>query len=175
MPESFEPHHVSPWASRGPWAVLLAVTLGLAFGVFAFTFRYARGFSYFSRDPRACANCHIMQRQLDSWQKASHHGVAVCVDCHLPASFLPKYLAKAENGLRHAEKFTTQAFHEPVVVQPAGARILQQNCVLCHEGLVHAVATGPRGSLDDLECVHCHYGVGHGERTGLGGPLSGSP
>jgi cytochrome c nitrite reductase small subunit len=154
------------------WPLFLAVFLGLAAGVGAFTFRYAQGFSYFSRDPRACVNCHIMQRQFDGWQKSSHHTVAVCVDCHLPHSFIPKYLAKAENGFRHGEKFTTQNFEEPITVKAAGKRILQKNCVTCHDGLVHDIAQGPRGVLDELDCVHCHAGVGHGERAGLGPPLS---
>jgi cytochrome c nitrite reductase small subunit len=152
------------------WAVLLAVALGLAAGIGAYTFRYAEGLSYLSTDPRACVNCHIMQPQFDAWQKSSHHAVAVCVECHLPATFFAKYLAKAENGWRHGEKFTTQNFVEPIVVQAAGRRILQANCVRCHEALVHGIADGPRGALDQLDCVRCHFSVGHGDRTGLGGP-----
>lgn len=154
---------------------LLAVSLGIALGVSTFTFRYAKGLSYFSRSPAACANCHIMQRQFDSWQSSSHHTVATCVDCHLPHDFFAKYLAKAENGFRHAEKFTTQNFAEPITIQPRGRAILQRSCVSCHAALVHELAGGPRGALDELVCTHCHAGVGHGERTGLGGPLTRDP
>lgn len=157
------------------WAGLLAVFVGIALGVSLFTFRYAKGLSYFSTDPTACANCHIMQRQFDSWQSASHHTVAKCVDCHLPHGFIPKYLAKAENGYRHAEKFTAQDFEEPITIKKRGQDILQRNCVSCHEGLVHDIAGGPRGALDELRCTHCHAGVGHGERAGLGGPLHHEP
>ena len=156
----------------GKWAILLAVTLGLAAGVGGYTFRYAEGLSYFSTNPAACVNCHIMRPQYDAWQKSSHHAVAVCIDCHLPDAFIPKYLSKAENGYRHGERFTTQNFVEPIFVQAAGREILQDNCVRCHASLVHDIQAGPRGQLDDLSCVHCHAGVGHGERAGLGGPLS---
>jgi len=156
----------------GKWAILLAVTLGLAAGVGSYTFRYAEGLSYFSTDPAACVNCHIMRPQYDAWQKSSHHDVAKCVDCHLPQAFIPKYLAKAENGYRHGERFTTQNFVEPIFVQAAGRKILQDNCVRCHELLVHEIGASRRGKSDDLSCVHCHAGVGHGERAGLGGPLS---
>src|SRR5262249_39642603 len=65
------------------WLVL-AIALGVVLGLGGFTFRYAEGLSYFSTDPKACANCHIMRRQYDGWQKASHHGAATCADCHLP-------------------------------------------------------------------------------------------
>jgi cytochrome c nitrite reductase small subunit len=155
----------------GKWAVFLAVALGLAAGIGAYTFRYAEGLSYLSTNPTACVNCHIMQPQYNAWQKSSHHGVAVCVDCHLPEAFFAKYIAKAENGWRHGEKFTTQDFVEPIVVQAAGQRILQANCVRCHDALVHDLAAGARGEQDALKCVHCHASVGHGERAGLGGPL----
>ena len=159
---------------RGLW-MLLAAIVGVATGVGAFTFRYAKGLSYFSTNPTACVNCHIMQRQFDGWQASSHHTVATCVDCHLPHSFIPKYLAKAENGYRHGEKFTTQKFEEPITVKARGIEILQQNCVTCHDPLVHEIATGPRPKIDDLRCTHCHARVGHGERATLGGPLSYEP
>jgi cytochrome c nitrite reductase small subunit len=165
------PAPTKPTPVRPLLPLLLALVIGVAGGVGAYTFQYAEGFSYFKTDPKACVNCHIMQPQYDAWQKASHHTAAVCVDCHLPQSFLPKYLAKAENGWRHGERFTTQRFVEPIVVQKEGRRILQENCVRCHSGLVDSIAGTP-GSEQELACVHCHSGVGHGEKTGLGGPLT---
>lgn len=154
--------------AAGHWLLVLSIAVGVAAGVGSFTFEYAQGFSYFSREPAACANCHIMARQYDGWAKASHHGVAVCVDCHLPHSFFAKYLAKAENGWRHSEEFTAQTFAEPIAIKPRGREILQANCVGCHGALTHEIDENPRGQLD---CVHCHASVGHGERAGLGGPL----
>jgi cytochrome c nitrite reductase small subunit len=157
------------------WTIAFAIMVGIAAGIGGYTFRYAKGLSYFSTDPSACVNCHIMQPQYDAWQKSSHHTVAVCVDCHLPHAFVPKYLAKAENGWRHGQKFTTQRFDEPIVVQAAGREILQNNCVHCHDQLVHDIASGPRAELDQLDCVHCHAGVGHGQRASLGPPLPRHP
>src|SRR5215510_3916814 len=98
-------------------AIVLAVALGILVGLGSFTFHYAEGLSYFSSDPKACANCHIMRQQYDGWQKASHHGVATCVDCHLPRSFFAKYLAKASNGWHHSKGFTLQDFEEPIRIK----------------------------------------------------------
>jgi cytochrome c nitrite reductase small subunit len=151
--------------------LLLAVCLGVAAGIGGYTFRYAQGLSYFQKDPRACVNCHIMRPQYDAWQKSSHHQVAVCIDCHLPEAFIPKYLAKAENGWRHGEKFTTQQFVEPIVVQAKGREILQANCLRCHGELAHQMSTGSSPE-QQLPCTHCHSGVGHGEKAGLGPPLT---
>lgn len=153
--------------------IVFVVALGLLLGLGGFTFRYAEGLSYFSTDPRACANCHIMQPQYDSWQKASHHGAAVCIDCHLPADFLGKYLAKARNGWNHSRAFTLQNFPEPIRIGAANAAILQENCLHCHQDMVHALVSGATTDRDAVRCVHCHAGVGHGERAALGGPPRG--
>jgi cytochrome c nitrite reductase small subunit len=158
-----------------PW--VLAVLLGVAAGLGAYTFSYAKGLSYFGTDPKACTNCHIMEPEYAGWQKGSHHDVAVCIDCHLPHSFVSKYLTKAENGYRHGKLFTTQTFEEPITVKPAGLAVLQSNCERCHAELVHdIVGVSETGSARAAppSCVHCHWTVGHGERSGLGGPLSAS-
>jgi cytochrome c nitrite reductase small subunit len=150
--------------------VALAVLVGVLLGLGAFTFLYAHGLSYLSTDPAACANCHIMQSQYESWQRSSHHAVAKCVDCHLPHDFIGKYWAKAENGWHHSKGFTLQDFHEPIMIKSKNALILQRNCLACHEGIAHGLVEGVNGEPDEVQCVHCHADVGHGETTGLGGP-----
>lgn len=151
------------------WPVLLAVAVGVAAGIGTYTFRYAEGLSYFSTQPSACANCHIMQRQYDAWAKSSHHAAAGCIDCHLPQDFVPKYLAKAENGWRHGKKFTLDSFEEPIRITANGAQTVQQNCVRCHAEMVAELTSLGRSA--PLPCVHCHRGAGHGDQAGLGGPL----
>lgn len=174
----------SPVAKRSRTSLLLgpallSVAVGALVGLGLYTFGYAKGLSYFSTAPSACANCHIMNAQYDSYQKASHHTVAVCVDCHLPQAFLPKYLAKAENGWRHGKLFTTGGFKEPIEVQPAGREILEENCVRCHGAITAEMrlhGTEPRDPehAPGIACLHCHPTVGHGARAGLGGPLTAS-
>lgn len=145
------------------------MALGVFVGVGGFTFRYAEGLSYFSTDPAACANCHIMQSQYDSWQKSSHHTVANCVDCHLPHDFIGKYIAKAENGYHHSKGFTLQDFHEPIMIKSKNSQILQDNCIACHGDFVHELVAGATSDPHSIRCVHCHSSVGHGQRAGLGG------
>jgi cytochrome c nitrite reductase small subunit len=92
----------------------IALALGVAGGLGCFTFVYAKGGSYFGNDPQACANCHIMQEQLDAYVKSSHRSVATCNDCHTPPGLIPKYFTKAEHGFFHSLAFTTGDFHEPI-------------------------------------------------------------
>ena len=154
-------------SNRG--GILVMVLVGAVLGMAGFTFMYAEGLSYFSTNPKACANCHIMNDQYASWTKGPHHGDARCVDCHLPRDTVEKYLAKALNGYHHSKGFTLQDFHEPILIKPRNAEILQNNCLRCHGDLVHeALVAGARGpqpaEVEDGRCVHCHRGVGHGAR-----------
>jgi len=110
--------------------ILAAATLGAAIGVGAYTFAYAKGGSYLTDNPAACANCHIMQEHYNGWEKSSHRAVAVCNDCHTPPGFLAKYSVKASNGFWHSFAFTTGRFPEPLRIKP-------HNCVRCHSSVGH--------------------------------------
>lgn len=159
---------------RSILTVLAVLVVGLCLGLGLFTFHYAEGGSYFSKDPEACVNCHIMRPQYDSWQKSSHKSFATCVDCHLPHDFLNKYIAKAENGWNHSKAFTLQDFHEPIMINQKNRQILQDNCIECHRDLTHGQTSINTFAKIDAEqvgqftCVHCHADVGHGERMGMG-------
>jgi cytochrome c nitrite reductase small subunit len=150
--------------------VIVAILFGVCMGAGAYTFIYAEGLSYFGTEPKTCANCHIMTPQYESWQKSSHHATARCVDCHLPHEFVAKYIAKAENGYHHSKAFTFQDFHEPIMIKEKNKRILQRNCVKCHEDMVHDMFKGNITNPDAVSCVHCHASVGHGSLpTSIGG------
>jgi len=141
-------------------AVLVACLVGIPAGIGAFTFVYAKGFSYLSTDPRACVNCHIMNAQYDAWQKSGHRHTATCVACHLPDAGIAKWVAKADHGFRHSVAFTLQNFTEPIEITPRDRDIVRVNCVRCHDDLVHALSAGSRGQA--LDCLHCHAAAGHG-------------
>ena len=151
--------------------MLFSVAVGIMIGLGGFTFYYGEGLSYLSKDPKACINCHIMQSQYDSWQKASHHTAATCVQCHLPQGFVSKYISKAVNGYNHSKAFTFQDFHEPILITQKNSHILQSNCTKCHEGMTENLINGHTTDQDAVKCVKCHQTVGHGEPVGLGGPI----
>lgn len=140
-------------------STLAAAALGIAIGLGSFTFVYAKGGSYLTDDPSACANCHIMNEQYAGWQKSSHHQVAVCNDCHAPHSFFGKYFTKALNGYHHSLAFTTGEFHEPIGITARNERITQGACRSCHFQVVQAI--DPHPDTGELSCIGCHRGVGH--------------
>ncbi|MFW5829003.1 MAG: cytochrome c nitrite reductase small subunit [Planctomycetota bacterium] len=150
---------------RSLGAVPLGITIGLGVvtGIGGFTFGYGKGFSYFSNNPGACVNCHVMDGHYDSWQNSGHAHVAVCNDCHLSHHPIGKWVTKADNGFFHSLAFTTGDFHEPIRIKPRNRRVTQAACLHCHTDVVHQMLPATQ-EHDLLNCVHCHSEVGHAGR-----------
>ena len=133
-----------------------AAFAGVAAGVGGYTFVYAKGYSYLTDDPRACANCHVMNEQYDGWVKGSHRAVATCNDCHTPAGPISKYVVKALNGYHHSMAFTLGGYPDVIRARPESSAVVEGNCRRCHADLVDSIAHGP-----GVSCVRCHASVGH--------------
>ena len=143
--------------------VILGGSLGLALGVVAFTYIYAKGGSYLTNDPKACVNCHIMHDQSDGWIKSSHRSVAVCNDCHAPADFVGKYTTKGLNGFWHSFYFTTGDYPDPIQITERNRKITDNACRKCHADIVETIE-GPaakHADADKTSCIRCHRNVGH--------------
>ncbi len=140
--------------------LLLTALIGGIIGLGGFTFAYAEGTSYFSNNPTACVNCHVMQEVYDGWHKGSHKAFATCNDCHTPHTFPGKYIIKGLNGWNHSVAFTLNNFPESIRITPLNHQVAQENCLYCHAGLVEAISHQHNASPTD--CLTCHVGVGHG-------------
>jgi cytochrome c nitrite reductase small subunit len=134
------------------------LSAGLVLGVGASTFLFAKGYSYLTDRPEACANCHVMREYYDGWNKSSHRQAAVCNDCHTPAGFTGKYWTKAYNGFWHSFAFTTGDFPDVLQIKPRNRAVAQESCRKCHAELIAAMAGPHAGSA---ECAVCHEDVGH--------------
>ncbi len=135
---------------------------GIAVGICLYTFVYAKGASYLTDDPKACANCHVMNEQYDGWIKSTHRSVAVCNDCHTPAGFVGRYATKARNGFWHSFYFTTGNFPDRIQINQTNIEITQNACRKCHADIVQAI-DGPHQNAKELSCLPCHQSVGHYE------------
>jgi cytochrome c nitrite reductase small subunit len=141
--------------------VLAMICAGIILGLGGFIFIYAKGYSYLSNDPLACANCHVMQGYYDSWVKSSHHRAAACNDCHIPHGLVEKYLAKARNGYNHSKAFTLQNFPEPIRITRANIEDLQHNCIECHATMVSDISAHRDVGKGQARCTQCHRSAGH--------------
>lgn len=142
------------------WKILsIIISLGILIGLSMFTFYYAEGTSYFSDDPTACVNCHVMREQFDVWNRSSHQAVATCNDCHIPHDFPYKWTVKGLNGWNHSLAFTTGNFPNNIRIREFNTVVVEENCVSCHQIMVSNVH---RYAPDKtLSCVACHGNVGH--------------
>lgn len=140
-----------------PAVLLAALLLGVLSGIGGFTFVYAKGYSYLTNDPAACANCHVMQDHYRAWTRSSHRAVAVCNDCHTPPGLVPKYLTKAQNGFWHSFHFTTGHYPDPLRITARNHAITELACRKCHAELTASIDA--HGGT--LSCTTCHDTVGH--------------
>jgi cytochrome c nitrite reductase small subunit len=139
--------------------VPLVLLTGVAIGLGTTTFVYAEGASYLRSDPRACANCHVMQEQFDGWQRSSHRLAATCNDCHAPHDPVGKLWVKARNGFFHSLYFTTGGFHEPIAITDGNRAVTQGACRSCHQPVVENIDA--HAGDEQLDCISCHRSVGH--------------
>lgn len=142
--------------------IVSAILIGVTVGIGAYTFVYAKGYSYLTNDPAACANCHVMRDHFAAWQRSSHRSVAVCNDCHTPAGLVPKYITKAQNGFWHSFYFTFGGYPDPLRITPRNHDIAELSCRKCHAGITSSIDrahsnTGKGG----VSCTSCHNEVGH--------------
>ncbi len=141
--------------------VIISICTGLMIGIASFIFIYAKGYSYLVNDPKACANCHIMEDYYDSWVKSSHHQAATCNDCHVPHQVFLKYISKAQNGYNHSKAFTLQNFEEPIRIKESNLKTLQHNCIECHSALTSEIAAHKDIEDGQARCTTCHRSSGH--------------
>ncbi len=149
--------------------------LGAALGLGIYTFVYAKGCSYLTNDPQACANCHVMHEQYDGWLKSSHRAVAICNDCHTPHDFVGKYCDQGRTTASGTRSPSPPAsFHEPIRISSASRQVTEARCRRCHGQSVagHGHA-GPRGLERDLLHPLPRLGRPHGavgdDRPATGG------
>lgn len=139
--------------------VTTGVFAGLCIGLGVYTFAYARGYSYATDNPSACANCHVMQEYYSGWMKSGHAAVATCNDCHTPHNPAGKYAVKTVNGFRHSFAFTTGRFPDNLRIAGFNQRVTEGACRACH-GQLTASIRGAHGG-NDVSCVRCHFTAGH--------------
>ncbi len=149
----------------------------IAVGLFIYTVYISKAWSYLSKDPKACINCHVMDTQYATWQHSSH-GIAgvTCVECHLPTdSFVNKYMAKARDGWNHSVAFTLRTYDNAMQISDDGARRVQENCISCHASLASTLGENAdkyhKFSQPYVEngrkCWECHKSVPHGKVRSL--------
>lgn len=155
------------------WQVPVIVLTGIIVGLGFYILRISNAVSYLSDKPETCINCHVMNPQYATWNHSSHREVAHCNDCHVPHdNVFNKYYFKAMDGMRHATIFTARAEPQVIYIKEAGKKVVQQNCIRCHEKLITDNAgiarfDGSKHFRMERSCVECHRETPHGRVNSL--------
>ncbi|MDZ7737891.1 MAG: cytochrome c nitrite reductase small subunit [Bacteroidales bacterium] len=153
------------------WPVIAA--LGIFTGLLLYVFYISRAWSYLSDKPSACTNCHIMAPQYATWSHSAHREWTHCNDCHVPHNnIISKYYFKAADGLRHSTIFTLRNEPQVIQIRHAGIDVVQQNCLRCHDDLLHGFKYMGGESMqyeqaEERLCWDCHREVPHGRVKSL--------
>ncbi|HEX9163610.1 MAG TPA: cytochrome c nitrite reductase small subunit [Thermoanaerobaculia bacterium] len=140
----------------------IGLLIGAAVGVGAYTFVYAKGYSYLTNNPAACANCHAMEQYYSGWMKGPHRAAAVCNDCHTPHDLAGKYATKASNGFWHSFYFTSGRYPDVIEAKQRSIEVTERACRRCHADVVQAIDAFPAHRTGgEMSCIRCHADAGH--------------
>lgn len=115
-----------------------------------------------SESPAFCARCHAMEEQHTAWNHAGAHRRIRCVDCHLPnGNHLEHYVWKSIDGMKDVIVFNSGRVPERIALSSHGAKVVQANCIRCHEQAVSLMDT-------TRQCWSCHRQLRH-RQTGIVG------
>jgi len=144
------------------WRFPFLVVIGAFLGIFLFLLYVSNAGSYLSDNPKACVNCHIMAPQYATWVHSSHRQYTHC----------NKYYFKAKDGLRHATLFTLRMEPQVIHIKLAGQRVVQNNCVRCHQSLlvdepIQMLTAATHQYRLSQPCWSCHRETPHGRTSSL--------
>lgn len=108
-----------------------------------------------SESPLFCSGCHVMEANFNAWAHAGAHRRIKCVDCHLPNENIPMhYVWKSIDGLKDVAFFYSGRVPEQIKLTSHGAKVLQKNCIKCHESTVEFIS-------HERKCWECHRRIMH--------------
>ena len=155
------------------WLVPGLILTGAIVGLTLYALIESKAVSYLSDDPKTCVNCHVMTPQYATWRNSSHREWATCNDCHVPQdNVIRTYAFKARDGFNHASAFLTRSEPEVIRMKEAGIKVVQENCIRCHENQVidvrlDGLIANHKMNRTDRKCWDCHQEVPHGKSNSL--------
>ena len=140
-----------------------AIAIAAAVVAFAVFFFVTDATAYAGTASETCNNCHVMDPMYENYYHAAHRSAAECADCHLPhENKVAYYFEKGRQGAHDVYVFSTGGTPELIRANENSRRIIQSNCLRCHEDTVESIMVGPQPF--DRQCWDCHRDAAHGPR-----------
>jgi cytochrome c nitrite reductase small subunit len=132
---------------------LVIVLIGSAIGAFALL--GPPGLLAKSEMASFCASCHVMESEYEAWFHEGAHRRVNCVDCHLPRDNIADHcLWKSLDGMKDTVVFYSGSVPERIEASDHARRVVQSNCIRCHETSVEMID-------NDRRCWDCHRRMVH--------------
>jgi cytochrome c nitrite reductase small subunit len=107
-----------------------------------------------------CIRCHVMQAEYEAWMHSGAHRRKECVDCHLPnENKAVHYIWKAIDGMKDVIIFHSGKIPEQIKISSHGEKVLQSNCIRCHETTVMLMDQGRKCWSCHRRITHLHTGI----------------
>jgi len=133
--------------------LLIIALIGSAIGVFLLL--GPPGLLAKSEKADFCASCHVMEAEYEAWFHEGAHRRITCVDCHLPRDNMAShYIWKSLDGLKDTVVFYSGRVPERIEASGHALRVLQSNCIRCHETSVEMID-------NERRCWNCHRRLMH--------------
>lgn len=145
--------------SKYPLVIALAAAV-VALGTFVFV---TDAPAYVGTASETCANCHVMDSMYENYYHSAHQPWAECSDCHLPHdNIVNYYYEKTRQGMHDVYVFSTGKTPDVIRANEHSKRIVQNNCIHCHEDAVESITMGAQPF--ERYCWDCHRDTAHGAR-----------
>ena len=113
--------------------------------------------------PEFCGTCHAMKTEAETFAKSPHRNQD-CVECHLPHDNAAIYfIEKGRTGMADTYHEVMRDYPAHIVLGRDARRMVDKNCLRCHEGTMSEVHTDMKNMDRDsgADCLKCHSGVAH--------------
>ncbi|MCL6472684.1 MAG: NapC/NirT family cytochrome c [Firmicutes bacterium] len=117
--------------------------------------------SYYTGQPKFCANCHSLKKEAKALEKSAHAGIK-CLSCHQPPGITGAIAQKVD----YARWFWVYAITNKA--NPGKARIEDAACLKCHSEVRqktlsrYGIRVSHKEFLDaGADCMDCHNSVAH--------------
>jgi cytochrome c nitrite reductase small subunit len=145
--------------SKYPLVIAIAAAV-IALGTFVFV---TDAPAYAGTASETCANCHVMDQMYENHYFGAHGSITTCSDCHLPHdNIINYYFEKGRQGMHDVYVFSTGQTPDVIRANEHSKKIVQGNCIHCHEGAVESITMGEQPF--DRYCWECHRNTAHGTR-----------
>jgi nitrate/TMAO reductase-like tetraheme cytochrome c subunit len=118
----------------------------------------------FSSRPAFCSTCHLMDKDINAWEKSTHQNVN-CIKCHVEPGLIPLIKDKIM-AVKHPVTLIFGNIEEPINKESEVAeKMHDESCLHCHPlrkvKKYDGIIMNHEAHFEKVKCSVCHNRVAH--------------